>query len=88
MPVSERSVADRVAVGRERLGLPTLSHRSPPREQVVDVHPERIILGPGEDIFEGIADALTDTMATACRQLPRALASHPVAECRAMLGTL
>lgn len=82
------STHPKFTVGDERLGLPTGSRLFPPREQFADVDPERIILGHGEGLFDGPAEALADTIANARKRFPRALVSNPRAELRAMLGAL
>jgi hypothetical protein len=79
---------EKFCVGGERLGMPTVSRFSPPRDPFAGFEPERILFGHGEGILEGAEDALADALAGARRRLPRALLSNLPGEARAMLGAI
>lgn len=79
---------EKFCVGGERLGLPTFSRLSPPRETFGDCAPERILFGHGTGITSNADEALTDVLEGARRRFARALVSKLPGETRAMLGAL
>lgn len=81
------STHGKFTVGEERLGMPTFSRLSPPRE-TLDCAPERILCGHGEGVFGDATDALAGTLSGARRRFPRALVSNLPGELRAMSGAL
>jgi hypothetical protein len=79
---------DAFTVGEERLGLPTLSRLSPPRDTLEGINPERLIFGHGTGVFDDADDALETALGGARHRFPRALVSNFPGELRAMLGAL
>lgn len=58
----------------ERIGLHPFSRPFPP-ESLRGLEPARILVGHGEGVFDGAADALADVLAHGRRRLPRAYLS-------------
>jgi hypothetical protein len=71
-------------VGDERIGMPVSQRPWPPREQLRDCDPERILLGHGAGVFTDAAAALDDALDGARRRLPRALLANGATQLRAL----
>lgn len=81
------SSSSRYTVGSERLSMNALSRLTPPRDTFADLHPDRILLGHGDGLFENAAPALRTAVDDARRRFPRALWNLP-GELKAMLDAL
>lgn len=75
-------------VGAERLGIYLLCRLFPPRDLLVDTHPERILVGHGNGIFENAETALTDALNGARRRFPTALLRKGRVQLRAGIEAL
>ncbi|WP_435066822.1 hypothetical protein [Haloplanus sp. C73] len=60
--------------GDERLGVHPMLRPVPPRDELGDLTPDRILVGHGEGIFEDATPALRDALDGARRRLPAAYA--------------
>lgn len=68
--------AETFIVGDERLGVSIYRRLTPPRGQLADLAPDRILVGHGDGVFEDPMIALHDGLAGARRRAPRAFAAH------------
>jgi hypothetical protein len=82
------STHPKFTAGAERLGMPTFSRLSPPRETLGAFTPERILCGHGPALFADAAATLETTLAEAHRRFPRALVENLPGELRVMLAAL
>ncbi|MFB6156155.1 MAG: hypothetical protein ABEJ22_09685 [Haloferacaceae archaeon] len=82
------STVPETTLANERLGCYLFHRLAPPRAAFDDVDPERILLGHGEGIFDDAGAALQSALASARRNLPRALVSQAPAQIRGIVGAL
>ena len=75
-------------VGDERLGCSPIRRPAPPRRQLGDLEPERVLVGHGTGVFDDAADALADALGGARRRLPRAVVENGDTQLRALLEAL
>lgn len=68
----------------ERLGVTLIRRPQPPRAQLADLSPERILVGHGTGVHEGAATALADALDGARQRLPRALVGSLGTQLRAI----
>jgi hypothetical protein len=60
--------------GDEALGVHPMLRPIPPRDELGDLSPERILVGHGEGVFDGATAALRDALGGARRRIPAAYA--------------
>ncbi|EMA44098.1 hypothetical protein [Halococcus saccharolyticus] len=75
-------------VGAEWLGIYLLCRALPPRNLLVDLEPERVLVGHGEGIFDDAAAALSDALDGARRRFPHAVVTNGRAQLRAGIEAL
>jgi len=63
--------ASHYVVGSERLGVHPALRVKPPRRGLSGLGPDRILVGHGEGVHEGAAEALTDALRLSRRNAPR-----------------
>lgn len=76
------------ALSDERLGLVLPYRLFPPREQLGELEPERILLGHGEGVFEDASAALDDALTGTRRSFPRALYEQFGTNLRLLVGAM
>lgn len=76
------------ALSDERVGLVLPYRLFPPREQLGDLDPERILLGHGEGVFEDASAALDDALADTRKRFPRALYEQFGTNLRLFVGAM
>ena len=79
---------EKFCVEDERVGMPTVTRLTPPRDVFGDLEPDRILFGHGTGIFEDADTALGNALDGARRRFPRALVSNLPGEVRAMVGAV
>ncbi|MFB6183934.1 MAG: hypothetical protein ABEI96_05210 [Haloarculaceae archaeon] len=75
-------------VGDERVGLALPCRLFPPREQLCDCDPERILVGHGSGVFRDADDALANVLDGARWRVPRALVRQGPTQVRGILGAV